>query len=1607
MCRVGINLSSDTKRMVLYFNPYLFAASLAQNTPYVSGNLVAYWEYSQGSGATPYSTATPLQVPDTSGSSHPIQYIVNPTPGYFSNSLTSSLNYETAYSNATVNFNNGVSFEVLFSLAQIASGQDPTIMFWDPYGGHNNGGLMLNLSASTLIPYMHNSVSGTGYLNTCNSVLSTGTWYHAVFTSNVSGYWNFYLDGYPVAYGTGFTLPTAGYDAKLGLGSPGQYVSQYGPYPYTQTMNCMFYVDMALSTPSSGSVILKDQSLNTSNLTMNTNFYSSNTLTPSLAFRTSNSVSNVYTSGAPVFSGLNTTGLTMECLFNPSGLTGNIMSLTTVSAGGVFLGFNTTSNLTVYNSGGSFSLNIAATSGTWYHSIVSINSSGAYSFYLDGLLIKSGTGFTLPSGLVTSYGLGTPAGTAFQGFQGSIGMARMYNFTLTPAQVLQNYFAVVNRVAPTNPYGLPSNFANTYVTNNLIGYWDFGKSASYAGANVLVVNDLSGNGLNMTYALTGSYYPPPYTSNGYGVSVQVGGPGGAGSTQNAYIANVAYNQTFSSTGFTFEIALTPTTIYTSGNGNFGLTITNGNSSAPQYWTHLAYANGWFIDTVNNTTETKAPSTYITNPVPIANQMMHAVATVSSSGAYNIYINGTLIGSGTGYVFPTSGAIPYALTLGSFSTGTPYGQCALVNAARAYNAPLTAANVWTNYGSVYQGLTYTPSSPGYVVNNLVGYWDFADSRSSSLSGSALNDLGPNGYNLTFGTSPTYNSTGALSFNGNGSNLASTPSTVSLNLTNGFTFEVLINLTATGTNHVISYGNSSSWVSIQMNSTSIGVVSVGYGGYALANYTAPLGQWLHVTCVFNTLTYTTASVYVNGVSYPITGGVNFTSFPNNPAGSYLSVGSVYGSISTTGINGKFAMGRIYSTALSASQVRQNYSAAFSKLYGNPYVIPPPLNQSLAFPPVFTLGSGSSTVNLSYGSISGASYGNGQYVANGSSNTGAAYRYPMNAIGTAGASSTGWFSSVAYSATGAYQGYNSLNGISGEWVTFTFPVSIILTSFSYWNFLSYGSNTFSILGSTNSGTSWTTLYTTPTPLGPTNINFNGTFTVNIPGITIPYNTFGVVVSSVIQNTQSNLVGLQFYGTPVSSLAVPPGLPYYTSNAQYTTTSLVGYWDAALTASSSGTGSKILYDLSGNGNNMIFTSAPTYFQTPPCYTVGTANTWATPITMYSYALEILVNFNPVSFTTARIINLGNPAQAVIQVTAPSTSSGVTTLTFFSNYNSSSNTVGTLTLTSGSWYHIIATSTSSTPSLYINGSSYPVQGTIGGTANQTSADWELGRASPTDSTLNGAANVAMCRFYSNALTSAQVAQNYLHCLNKLPTNAYSLPLYATNGLIGYWNFANSSSYPGTGLTLSDISGSSSSLGNLNLNNTTPSVATTGAACITYSPGSSTTSNAAYTSSGLTSSLTAFTFETLIAINAISTTTNSSIMAWETPSFPGGSAGSYLFYQWSGTQYQFVLCNNTGYTFPITLTVGQFYHIVMTVTSPTTVTFYINGTQQTINTGGAIVFPTSGNIVEFAALGAGYGYQFNGKMAMSRVYTTALGPAQVAINYANVKLINNNAYNLP
>jgi len=1161
-----------------------------------------------------------------------------------------------------------------------------------------------------------------------------------------------------------------------------------------------------------------------------------------------------------------------------------------------------------------------------------------------------------------------------------------------------------------NPYLFSKITYNGYITSNLVGYWDYGLQSSYYGANALVLHDLSGNGLDMTYSLGDGYYPPPYTSNGYSATVQVGGPAGASSTQNGYLANVAYVQNFSSTGFTFENAYAIPGLIAQGYSI--LSLTNG-CVYPTNAIYLGYNTsggwGWWITIISNGVGYATPA--LLNTSAFANQFYHALCTMTGSGAYNIYINGTLIGYGTtGFNLPPSSFAPSFLAIGSYNTGNRTGQAGIVNMARVYNAPLSASNVWTNYGNVYQNLTYktyTPTVPSYktyVTSNLVGYWDFtnsasypgsgvavtdlsgsnigltisgtpsynstgalsynpssssyaassavalnlssgftletlvyftslsnspvtfayatvnnttyifqyvstagglygsssnggyfssgngtivtgqwyhlvsvfasltasscvhyingvaqtisgnvnfssfpnnpastqiylgsgynnfylngkfalgriyntaltaaqvqenyvsafskltgtvpyvmtgllgywdlADSRSSSLAGSALNDLGPVGTNLSISGTPSYNSTGALSYNPSSSSYAAS-SAVALNFTSGLTVECLVYFTSLSTTpNTLSYGSSiSSYFQQEIQTNGALYFSIlGFSSYTGQMYTAAstitTGQWYHIVSVVPSPTsaYTACSHYVNGISIPITGGINWTGLPNNPASTQIYLGN-NSWVSGQYVNGKVAMGRIYGIPLSASQVLQNYSAAFSKLASNPYVLPPPLNLDLAFPPI--------PLTSSPMSMSAQSYGNGQYITNASSAQGSFPGYLIT--GSWWNTPTGVYNtSSPYNCTSG----KSLGGVSGEWVTIQLPVPLLLNSYSFGSLAANAPQIWSLLGS-NDGTNWTVLdnarnYTTP---------WNGfTSTVLfIPSATVTtaYTIFGIVITNLQGNSgQLNIGYLKFFGTPVSSLAVPLGLPYWTSN-QYTTTNLIGYWDAALTPSSSGTGSRTLYDLSGLGNNMIFASAPTYTSSPPSYTVGTANSYVTSLTIYQASIEILVNLNGFTGTNSKLISLGPNGVSNVFFQVTSTGSTVTAASITGYGTSGSLYYVTASITTPSvipatgWFHLIFSygfdGTYSNPiAISINGQIVQVTQPYNNTAIGTitlGSEWELGHSIPGDSGISGA-QIGMCRVYSNvALNANQIMTNYIHTINKLPTNVYSLPYTPT-----------------------------------------------------------------------------------------------------------------------------------------------------------------------------------------------------------------------------------------
>jgi len=845
-----------------------------------------------------------------------------------------------------------------------------------------------------------------------------------------------------------------------------------------------------------------------------------------------------------------------------------------------------------------------------------------------------------------------------------------------------------------------------YVMTGLLGYWDFGDSTSFKGK---------------------TYPPQPFTQSAGAppVTQSMTNPGPYAGETGSYIVTVStYLNTVTSGQYAFDL----------GTVNSG--TTNGWFSSGA--AGVQYVSGNYIGSTNTTVNgTTKLGEWIQLQVPIA-FILGSYSFQSRSDNQSVPTGWVLAGSNDGS------------TWSSIDT-----QTGISWASGSLNKTFTVSSstAYLYYRMITNTINYTSS-----------YLTLQNLRFISGSGFNVLDFGPNSYNLSFsGMPPSYNSSGALSFNGNGSNIASTSSTVSLNLTGGFTFEALINLTATGSNQVISYGNSSSSVSIQMNSTTVAVNAIGYGGFAVANYTAPLGQWIHVVCVFNTLTYTTASVYVNGVSYPITSGINFTSFPNNPSGYYLSVGSIYGYGSTTGINGKFAMGRIYGIPLSASQVRQNYSAVFSKLNSDPYVLPPPLNLNLAFPPI--------PLTSSPMSMTSQTYGNGQYITNASSiyNSTFASYVVTNTSGVWWATPVGLYNtSSPFNCTSG----RSLGGVSGEWVTVQLPVPLLLNSYSFgWQAsLLESPNIWSLLGS-NDGSTWTIL----------DSNRNYTFTTSpqqvlfTPSTIITsYTTFGIVVTNVQGNSSGQLgfAFLKFYGTPVSSLAVPPGLPYWTSSAQYTTTNLTGYWDFALTPSSSLSGVN-LFDLSGLGNNISFPSAPTYVTSPPSYTSTTTSYANNYLTInYSaggFTYECLFYLTSLPSGNGYLLNHWTNGYSTGSFGLGITSTGAIGIITSGNVGGNYQT-GTGIITTGKWYHVVVVNNAQ--AIYLNGVSQIIGTNVAQSGFPGAAYQPFYIGNQYNNTSLGIqGNIAMARVYSSSLTYQQAFSNYSHCVLKaagtyFPTSA-------------------------------------------------------------------------------------------------------------------------------------------------------------------------------------------------------------------------------------------------
>jgi hypothetical protein len=231
-------------------------------------------------------------------------------------------------------------------------------------------------------------------------------------------------------------------------------------------------------------------------------------------------------------------------------------------------------------------------------------------------------------------------------------------------------------------------------------------------------------------------------------------------------------------------------------------------------------------------------------------------------------------------------------------------------------------------------TTTPAVP--VTTNLVLYYDPSNLSSYPGSGTTINDLSGNGLNgsmsgITY-TSPYF------SYNGTSSQIRVADNPLLEPGSGDWTMEVWVNQSVSGNDIVLGKfdnGGLSQDVSYSIrttNTTYYAQLGSGSGtGSSLfvnsTNYVGTIGTWYQIVYVFTNVASNTLETFVNGVSIGSVGH-NLSSILNstNP----LYIGNYNGGEFGQYFDGRIGITRLYNSALTSSQVLQNFNADKSK-YG----------------------------------------------------------------------------------------------------------------------------------------------------------------------------------------------------------------------------------------------------------------------------------------------------------------------------------------------------------------------------------------------------------------------------------------------------------------------------------------------------------------------------------------------------------------------------------------------------------------------------------------------------------------------------------------------------
>lgn len=241
-----------------------------------------------------------------------------------------------------------------------------------------------------------------------------------------------------------------------------------------------------------------------------------------------------------------------------------------------------------------------------------------------------------------------------------------------------------------------------------------------------------------------------------------------------------------------------------------------------------------------------------------------------------------------------------------------------------------------------GLGHSPSIP---LNGIKIFYDAGNAKSYSGTGSTFNDISRNGITGTINNSPQFNYGHGGSFVFNGTN--NTISFTRTRFTSGLVYSAWIKTTSakntatwtvTTANPIVGDTNNAVWNGFGVHNGKLRYVYYNRAGSVPQTFdsvtSVNTGIWTHVAVVHRS-SDDQIFLYINGILDFSASGAS--SGATDPWANYIAadrVGCGYGSVDF--FNGSVAQVCVFSTALTANEIAQLYSATRAR-YDNFYPIP----------------------------------------------------------------------------------------------------------------------------------------------------------------------------------------------------------------------------------------------------------------------------------------------------------------------------------------------------------------------------------------------------------------------------------------------------------------------------------------------------------------------------------------------------------------------------------------------------------------------------------------------------------------------------------------------